>query len=65
MRRRANPLLQTTPRVVVIASVPLRVAEQLRRLVKSRDCSVPQLIADGLDAIEAQQAAPPAGKVAS
>jgi hypothetical protein len=53
MRRRANPRLKATPSAIITGRVPLAVAEQLRRLVKQHDCSVPQLIADGLNALEA------------
>jgi hypothetical protein len=54
MRRRANPRLKATPSAIITARVPLAVAQQLQRLVRRRDCSVPQLIADSLNAIEAQ-----------
>jgi hypothetical protein len=57
MRRRANPRLKATPSAIVTARVPLAVAQQLQRLVKQRDCSVPMLLADALTALEAKSEA--------
>jgi hypothetical protein len=63
-RRGANRLLKATPMVTLGFRVPVEVAEQMRRLLKARNCSIPTLFADGLDAIEAQ-ASEAAGKVVS
>jgi hypothetical protein len=53
-RRRANRLLKATPSVPLGFRVSVEVAEQMRRLLTERDCSIPALFADGLNALEDQ-----------
>jgi hypothetical protein len=55
MPRGANPRLRVTPSVAVSFRISVPLAERLRELVLQRDCSVPQLIEDGITALEAQQ----------
>jgi hypothetical protein len=57
-RRGANPLLKANPTVTLGFRVSVAVAEQMRRLLREKNCSIPALFADGLNAIEAQKTAP-------